>query len=237
MLSIAVVDDEQVHRDILVKYIEEWKKQKMADAEVETFHSSDAFYFAWCGEQRFDVLFLDICMDGMDGVSLAKKLREKGKNVNIIFTTGVADYMQEGFEVEALHYLLKPIKREKVWECLEKCFQRKETERKRFLLPGEEGLVKVDVERILYAEAEGHYCVLKCMENRLHLKLGIRELEQKLGEWGDFMFCHRSYLVNVRRIARVGRQDIVMDDGTVVPVSRRLYNAVNERFIKTFIAL
>ncbi len=106
MLSIAVVDDEQVHRDILVKYIEEWKKQKMADAEVETFHSSDAFYFAWCGEQRFDVLFLDICMDGMDGVSLAKKLREKGKNVNIIFTTGVADYMQEGFEVEALHYLL-----------------------------------------------------------------------------------------------------------------------------------
>ena len=54
----------------------------------------------------------------MDGVSLAKKLREKGKNVNIIFTTGVADYMQEGFEVEALHYLLKPIKREKVWECL-----------------------------------------------------------------------------------------------------------------------
>ena len=125
MLSIAVVDDEQVHRDILVKYIKEWKKQKMADAEVETFHSSDAFYFTWCGEQRFDVLFLDICMDGMDGVSLAKKLREKGKNVNIIFTTGVADYMQEGFEVEALHYLLKPIKREKVWECLEKCVARK----------------------------------------------------------------------------------------------------------------
>ncbi|HBA47367.1 MAG TPA: DNA-binding response regulator, partial [Lachnospiraceae bacterium] len=79
MLNIAVVDDEQVHRDILVKYITEWEKHKSVDAEVETFHSSDAFYFTWCEDQRFDVLFLDICMDGTDGVSLARKLREKGK--------------------------------------------------------------------------------------------------------------------------------------------------------------
>lgn len=237
MLNIAVVDDEQVHRDILTKYISEWKETNFPDMNIEHYDSAEAFYFAWCGDQSCDIVFLDIVMGKTNGVSLARKLREKGKDMAIVFTTGIPDYMQEGYEVEAMHYLLKPLKREKVWECLEKCFQRKETERKRFLLPGEEGLVKVDVERILYAEAEGHYCVLKCMENRLHLKLGIRELEQKLGECGDFMFCHRSYLVNVRRIARVGRQDIVMDDGTVVPVSRRLYNAVNERFIKTFIAL
>ena len=234
MLSIAVVDDEQVHRDILVKYIEEWKKQKMADAEVETFHSSDAFYFAWCGEQRFDVLFLDICMDGMDGVSLAKKLREKGKNVNIVFTTGVADYMQEGFEVEALHYLLKPIKREKVWECLEKCVARKAEDTRSILLPTEEGLIKTDAEGILYGAAVGHYCELVCLTETLSLKLGIREAAQRLEGHGDFLFCHRSYLVNLRRIAKIGKQDILMDNGGTVPVSRRMYGAVNEAFMKLF---
>ncbi|WP_300847051.1 hypothetical protein [uncultured Acetatifactor sp.] len=64
MLNIAIVDDEQVHRDILVRYIEEWKERERCEAEAETFASGEAFYFAWCGQQRYDVLFLDIMMGG-----------------------------------------------------------------------------------------------------------------------------------------------------------------------------
>jgi len=234
MLNIAVVDDEQVHRDILVKYITEWEKHKSVDAEVETFHSSDAFYFTWCEDQRFDVLFLDICMEGTDGVSLARKLREKGKTVNIIFTTGIADYMQEGFEVEALHYLLKPIDRKKVWDCLEKCLSRKEDDSRLILLPTEEGLIKTDVDQILYGEAVGHYCELVCLTKTFSLKIGIKETAQRLEEYGGFMFCHRSYLINLRRISKMGKQDIIMDNGKAVPVSRRMYGAVNEGFMKLF---
>lgn len=234
MFRIAVVEDEQIHRDILVKYIAEWKRHKAVDAEVETFHSSDAFYFTWCEDQRFDVLFLDICMEGTDGVSLARRLREKGKTVNIIFTTGIADYMQEGFEVEALHYLLKPIDRKKVWECLEKCLSRKEDDSRLILLPTEEGLIKTDVEQILYGEAVGHYCELVCLAETLSLKIGIKETAQRLEGYGDFMFCHRSYLINLRRISKIGKQDIIMDNGKAVPVSRRMYGAVNQEFMKLF---
>lgn len=237
MLNIAVVDDEQVHRDILIKYIEEWKSREHLDVKVESFESSEAFYFMWCENQYFDVLFLDIMMGGDNGVSLARKLREKGKTVTIIFTTGIADYMQEGYEVEAMHYLLKPLDKEKVWECLRKCLSCKEQEKKMILLPTEDGLIKTDAEKILYAEATGHYCELVCLEECFQLKLGIRELDQRLQEYGDFAFCHRSYLVNVRRIARVGRTDLCMDNGALVPVSRRLYQEVNERFIKAFIHL
>ena len=234
MFRIAVVEDEQIHRDILVKYIAEWKRHKAVDAEVETFHSSDAFYFTWCEDQRFDVLFLDICMEGTDGVSLARRLREKGKTVNIIFTTGIADYMQEGFEVEALHYLLKPIDRKKVWECLEKCLSRKEDDSRLILLPTEEGLIKTDVEQILYGVAVGHYCELVCLAETLSLKIGIKETAQRLEGYGDFMFCHRSYLINLRRISKIGKQDIIMDNGKAVPVSRRMYGAVNQEFMKLF---
>lgn len=234
MLSIAIVDDEQVHRDILARYIEEWKAKEGLEAEVETFSGSEAFCFAWSGKQRYDVLFLDIMMEGVDGISLAKRIRKQGKELAIIFTTGIADHMQEGYEVEAMHYLLKPLEKEKVWECLDKCLKRREEDVNWILLPAEEGLVKTDVSRILYGEAVGHYCVLECMEERLQLKLGIRELARKLEDAGDFLFCHRSYLVNLRRVSKVGRQDIVMDNGVLVPVSRRMYNEVNDRFIRTF---
>ncbi len=234
MLNIAVVDDEQAHRDILVKYIEEWIERQHCDAQAQAFPSSESFYFAWCGDQRYDVLFLDIMMGGADGISLAKRLREQGKDLIIIFTTGIADYMQQGYDLEAMHYLLKPLDREKVWECLEKCLKRQGEDAKWILLPTEEGWMKTDAAKILYAEAVGHYCRLECMEERLQLKMGIRELARKLDKTGDFLFCHRSYLVNLRRVAKVGRQDIVMDGGALVPVSRRLYNEVNDRFIRTF---
>ncbi len=174
MLSIAIVDDEQVHRDILTKYIEEWKAREKLEAEVETFASGEAFDFAWSGEQRYDVLFLDIMMGATDGISLARRLREQGKKLDIIFTTGIADYMQEGYEVEAMHYLLKPLSKEKVWECLDKCLKRREEDAEWILLPTEEGLVKTDVSKILYGEAVGHYCVLECM--------GAKAGNQRAGE-------------------------------------------------------
>lgn len=237
MLYIAVVDDEQTHRDILVRYIEEWKRDTHREIKVESYDSGEAFYFAWCEEQRCDVLFLDIMMKETDGISLARKLREKGKDIVIIFTTGIVDYMQEGYEVEAMHYLLKPLNREKVRECLEKCVRRKETAKSGVLLPTEGGLVKINVEQVLYAEAVGHYSMLVCLEESMQVRMGIRELEEKLRAYGDFAFCHRSYLVNIRRISRLGRQEIIMDNGATVPVSRRLYHAVNEKFIQVFVTL
>lgn len=243
MMNIALVDDEQAHRDILRRYIEEWKEREGVKAQVGDFPSGEAFYFSWCEDQRWDVVFLDICMENeAAGIGLAKRLREKKRAIAIIFTTGIPDYMQEGYEVEALHYLLKPLDRGKVWECLDKCFRNREGERRIILLPTEEGMVKADADRILYAEAVGHYCVVTCDEEVLQVRTGIRDLESRLREItggaeqeGNFLFTHRSYLVNVQRIRRMGKQDLLMDNGGLVPVSRRSYNQVNDRFIALFL--
>lgn len=235
MLNIAVVDDEQVHRNILTKYVEEWKNHKRLNIHLETFDSGEAFYFKWCQEQYCDVVFLDILMDKGSGISLARKLREKGTAITIIFTTGIADYMQEGYEVEAMNYLLKPLDKNKVWECLEKCLQRKSSHIQTLLLPTEDGLVKIEPDKLFYAEAMGRYCELAYEAEPLTVKIGIRELAVKLEQIADFMFCHRSYLVNIRRISKVSRQDLLMDNGGSVPVSRRLYKNVYEQFIKVMI--
>lgn len=235
MLEIAVIDDEPLHRELLVKYITEWRAHACRDLHVETFPSCEAFYFAWCGNEKWDVLFLDIMMDGENGVSLARKLRKAGKQIHIIFTTGIADYMQEGYEVDALHYLLKPLEKEKVWACLEKCLDRKKEDRKTVILPTPEGLVRMNAASILFAEAIGHGCELTCVDGVHQVRPGIRELAQLLTGYGDFLPCHRSYLVNVRRIAQVGRQDLVMEGGAIVPVSRRLHTRVSQSFLQAFI--
>ena len=235
MLNIAVVDDEQSHRNILSKYIDEWKHQKHLNVNLETFESGEAFYFMWCQDQHCDVLFLDIMMDRGDGMSLARKLREKGASINIIFTTGIADYMQEGYEVEAMHYLLKPLDKKKVWECLEKCLLKKATDTNIVLLPTEDGLIKIETDNLFYAEAAERYCELAYLNEHLKIKMGIRELAETLDKTENFVFCHRSYLVNIRKVSKMGRKDLIMDNGASVPVSRRLYKEVNEQFIKVMI--
>ena len=233
MLHIAIVDDEQMHRDILSKYIREWAANERIDADIRTYTNGEAFYFAWSDGQSCDVVFLDIMMSGTNGVSLARNLREKGDPVTIIFTTGIADYMQEGYEVEALHYLLKPLQKEKVWQCLEKCRARLVKKQSCILLPAQEGLIRVDADSVLCAEAMGHCCILTCTQETFEIRIGIRELQQKLSEYGEFPFCHRSYLVNIRKISKITRTDIYLEGGTMIPVSRRMYDAVNRQFIKT----
>lgn len=235
MLNIAVVDDEKAHRDILCKYIEEWRDRNKAETEVKTFVSSEAFFFEWSENERYDVLFLDVMMTGITGIELAKKLRKNGKKLDIVFTTGISDYMQEGYEVEAMHYLLKPLEKEKVWKCLDKCRNQKTEEIKYILLSTEEGLLKVDASQVLYAEAVGHDCVLTCADKSILVKSGIHDLFEELEENGDFMFCHRSYVINVKKIAAVAKTDILMDNGGSVPVSRRLFAEVNRRFIASFV--
>ncbi len=235
MLNIAVVDDEQTHRELLSKYINEWKCCKRLNVHLETFESGEAFYFIWCQDQHCDVLFLDIMMDKDDGISLAKRLREKGAAITIIFTTGISDYMQEGYELEAMHYLLKPLDKQQVWKCLEKCLQRKESHTEMLLLPTEDGLEKIQIQNLFYAEAMDRYCKLTYLDRQLKARIGIRELSEKLKSSGDFMFCHRSYLVNLRKISKMGKKDLIMDNGAAVPISRRLYKEVNEQFIKVIL--
>lgn len=110
--------------------------------------------FAWEETNDFDVLFVDIQMRAMNGVDMARKVRERDREIAIVFTTGIADYMGSGYEVEALHYLLKPISMEKIGQCMDKVMHR--NRREAFVLVhGREETMKLPVGHISYVEARG----------------------------------------------------------------------------------
>ena len=236
-MKLAIIEDEQVHSELLSVYLEEWSEKRAVSLCVKVFSSAESFLFDWEEERDFDVLFVDIQMKEMNGMEMAKRIREQDPNIVIIFTTGLSEYIGEGYEVEALHYLLKPISREKLGQCMDKAFKR--SGRERFLLvQTREEIWKLFTEQIMYVEARGHGCVIEyCAPTgetcQTEATESISELEQKLdGE--DFVKCHRSYLCRISSIQRIDKTDIILDNGSRVPVSRRLYAQVNKAFIRYF---
>ena len=231
-MKIAVIEDEKVHRDLMLSYLERWNREQ-GGGEIYPFETAESFLFGYEEDKCFDILFMDIQMPGMDGMELAKKIREKDRDVVIVFTTGITDYLEEGYEVEALHYLVKPLSEEKVRMCLEKAKGRRR--KVNYLtLHTEEETLKLCEEAVNYAEARGHGCILGMAgAGELAVKESLSELKGML-DGSSFVKCHRSYLCRIGNIHHIGKEEIIFDDGQRIPVSRRLYSEVNQRFIEYF---
>ena len=120
MRKIAICDDESAQAALLEGYVTQWAAQRGETVKLCLFPSAEAFLFAWEEEKDWAVLLLDIQMGGLSGMELAKKLRKADSSLPIIFITGVPDYVEEGYEVEALHYLLKPVRPEKLFSSLDR---------------------------------------------------------------------------------------------------------------------
>lgn len=233
-MKIAVIEDEKAHRDLLLHYLQQWRDKTGQPAVLAAFGSAEQFWFQYQEQKDFDVLFIDIQMPGMNGMELAKQVRAGNRDIVLVFATGVSMYLEEGYEVEALHYLLKPLSREKVEACLEKALQRRRPDR--FVtLHTEDGILKVSQESINYVEATGRRCCIGRVgeQKTLEVKENLSKLEELL-ESGEFVKCHRSFLCRIGNIHHIAREDIFFDDGNTIPVSRRLYQQVNQKFIAYF---
>ena len=153
-MKIAIVEDEPAHAELLGRYLNNWSEEKKTALKIKFYPSAESFLFEWEAEQDFSALFVDIQMKEMDGVQMAKMVRRRDKKINIIFTTGIHDYMEEGYDLEAMHYLLKPIREEKIAACMDKIMVRSE-ETHYLLVHTKEELHKFELESVNYIEARG----------------------------------------------------------------------------------
>ena len=107
MYKIGICDDNQNDSEYLAELLQTWAKQSGYSLNIETFLSAESFLFHYAEEKAYDILLLDIEMGEMDGVELAKRIRQENDTVQLVFITGYPDYIGEGYEVAALHYLMK----------------------------------------------------------------------------------------------------------------------------------
>ena len=232
-MKIAIIEDERAHSQLLESYIQSFSKAEQVRMELQYFESAENFLFVWEAEHDFDLLFLDIQMAGMDGMSLAKQIRRQNEEVLIVFTTGISDYIQEGYEVEALQYLLKPLKEENVHKCLKRALAKRPAED--FLVfHTEEETLKLTERSINYIEARGHgSCIGAAHQQPIEVKESLSAIEQML-KAGEFIKCHRSYICRLGNVHHIDKENVYFDDGSSIPVSRRQLGVVNHAFIRYY---
>lgn len=208
-MKVAICDDEKSEQQLLCKYVEEWAAGKKQRAELSCFDSAESFLFSWEDEKDYKVLILDIEMGSMNGMELAKKIRETDSDIPILFVTGYAEYMQFGYDVTALHYLMKPVNKEKFFAVLDRLpMEQKESEK--ILFQTDEGNVSLPLGEIWYVEADGHRCALHTQDAVMLLKENISSVEKRLEGYDTIIKCHRSYLVNLLHVSVVLRKDIAL---------------------------
>lgn len=231
MLYIAVCDDNEADVAFVVSLIEKWKKEMMLPLQIESFLSAEAFLFAYETDRKYDLLFLDIEMEGMSGVELAKKLRGMGARLQLVFITGYMEYISEGYDVEALHYLMKPVTEIKLTEVLNRALERIKTRERELMLSLPDGIIKLPLYDIRYIEVSKNYVSVHTGET-FRVKKTLNELETELDD--GFFRVHRSYIVGLRYIKKITKTEVILKDGTVVPLSRKMYNDLNQAMIRYF---
>ena len=232
-MRIAICDDEKPQRLLLKKYLENWALQNKVILETQQFVTGENFLFAWEDDRDYDLLVFDIEMGRLSGIELAAAIREKDDEIPILFVTGYDKYMLQGFEVAALHYLLKPVNPEKLFEVLDRLKMRRKQEGK-LIFQTEKGPVSLPASRIWYIEARAHQCVLYTEDEEYTLRASISEMAGQLGGRREFVRCHRSYIVNLHHVSAIVKPGLFLDDRRRLPVSRSAEKEVNRLFIELF---
>lgn len=225
---IAIVDDSAADAAFVQQILNGWAQKNQLNIQAEGFSSAESFLFRYAEDKAWDILLLDVEMGDMDGVTMAKKVRRDNETVQIVFITGYSDYIAEGYEVAALHYLVKPVKEEKLHAVLDRAAEKLARNEKvlHFEVGGE--MVRLPIYQIRYADVQSNYVTIHGQTD-VTVKMTLGDLEKQLDE--RFYRVGRSAIVNITQISRVTKTEIRLTDETAIPLPRGAYEGVNRAII------
>lgn len=216
MIKAIIVDDEPLALDVLETYIEQMPEIELIRRCENAFEANEVLK-----TEDIDLMFLDIQMPQLTGIDFLKSLKNPPA---VIFTTAYPDYAVEGFELDAVDYLLKPISLDRFMKAVNKVSVKITTQKQDtkgddaessdyFFVKADKKLVKVDFDDIIYVEGLKDYVILRQEEGRVITLQTMKSLEARLPSV-DFKRIHRSYIVNINKIrAVVGNMLEVIEKG------------------------
>lgn len=214
-MRVAICDDEKTQLSITKASLED--AYKSLDLVVDTYTSGVKLLNAIEGI-HYDLVILDIEMPELNGIDTAKHLRKIEDKTAIVFLTSHVEYALEGYEVNALRYLTKPVNTEKLSEIITYLLEQKKKD-KRILVRNNEDVEMVFVTDIYYMEAQDQMVRIVTNKEEYRNRYNLGDYETELGAYGFFRI-HRGYLINLGHVLRLAGREIVMDDNTSLPVSR-----------------
>lgn len=224
-MNIAICDDEKVIREQIRELI---GKEKRGICP-ECYKTGDELLAAG---KPFDMVFLDIQMEGTDGIETARVLRKRNEEVILVFITGIREYVFEAFDVAAFHYLLKPVEEAKFHEVFQRMERELEKRKKRrrepVFIKTRNRSFTLEKDSILYIESRAKKVEIHTTGKTIEAYVSMKEMEGQLGD--GFCRCHRGYLVNMAYVAEYDNKSILLSNGEYVYLAKEKYG----EFVKTY---
>ena len=227
-VNFAICDDSVVDSNYVKELVTQWANDKKYQVSIDVFSSAEAFIFNYVENKEYDVLLLDIEMGNMDGVTLARQIRKSNKSVQIVFITGYSDYIAEGYDVEALHYLMKPLNKEKLYDVLDRAVNKMMQNEKHLVLNTFDEMIRIPLHEIIYIDVDRNYVTVHSNKDYT-VKKTLAEIEKELDE--RFFRIGRSAIVNLKYISRVTKTDVYLNNGIILQLPRGIYEALNRAII------
>lgn len=228
MLAV-ICDDLAKDRDILLDFCARYAKNNHLPVAALSFENAGALLQSREARSA-DVIFMDIYMEGALGIDAARILRGKGFRGALVFTTTSREHYADGFDVEASHYLIKPISWEAFCEAIRRTHDRMGVSARKVRVTAGRNELDVDISGIWYVEVYGHKTVLHTLRGEVAVNQSLSALEERLG--GDpFLRCYRYFIVNMDFVKRLNEDCFLMKDGREIPLSRDGRTVLKNRYM------
>lgn len=236
MKKIVLCEDELSQQKLIKGYIEKIFESINEEYELLIYRNGESLLKDY--PKNVDIFLLDIQLEEIDGMTLARKIRSMyDKNVEIIFTTSLIDYVQEGYEVRAYRYLLKPIKLDDLERNLISCFNEIERNKgKELILSSKTEIFKINTADIYYIEVLKREITIHTKTSEYLINMTMDSIESKINK-KNFHRCHKSYLVNLDYVGNVKQYVAIMENKEEVPISRHRFKEFKDVYLESLLSV
>lgn len=228
-MNIAIIEDSGQELSLLERCLQSYLSSRQVYRVIDTYTSGEAFLENW-PSKSYDLVFLDILMEGISGIEVARKIRETDSECLLIFISSSKEYALQGFEVRAFDYLLKPLSEERFQKTMDLC-QNELAKHIRYIEVKESRtLVKIPLNEIIYTDYYNHYIQIHTAARLIRSYQQFDVFSPLLLCYPQFLCCYHNCIVNMDHVDSVDKHDFVMENGERVPITRGNRNSIYQQY-------